>query len=316
MADGLPASFGVKNPRNEMPNIYDRVLMTGGGGMLAHALVSVLHRRGVQPVVLARAQLDIADALAMSDVRHQNPSLILNCAAYTKVDQCEIDEEAATRTNSMAPSLLAQTAKQIGAEIVHYSTDFVFNGRSTLPYRPDDTTDALSNYGASKWVGEQLVHRSGASHLIIRTSWLYGPNGPNFVQTMLNAARAGKALTVVDDQIGSPTFTHDLAEATLDLIDHGATGIYHATNSGQTTWFEFAKAIFEEFEVPNVNLKPISSAKWKETHPASATRPAYSALDCSETERLIGRKMPDWRDALHRYHLLENPKFETRNPNQ
>jgi dTDP-4-dehydrorhamnose reductase len=143
----------------------------------------------------------------------------------------------------------------------------------------------------------------GIDDLIIRTSWLYGPNGPNFAQTMLNAARAGKPLTVVDDQIGSPTFTHDLAEATLELIDRGATGIFHATNSGQTTWFEFARAIFEEFNIPNVDLKPISSVKWKELRPTSAIRPAYSVLDCSATEELVGRKLPHWREALHRYRL-------------
>jgi dTDP-4-dehydrorhamnose reductase len=285
----------------EKNDIFERVLITGGGGMLAHALVAQLQQRGVEPIVRPRAQLDVAQSLMTADVRQLRPSLILNCAAYTKVDQCEVDQEVATRVNSMAPGLLAQTAKQLDATFVHFSTDFVFDGNSDRPYRPDDRTNPLSTYGGSKLVGEQLVTRSGASHLIIRTSWLYGPSGPNFVQTMLNVARAGKPLTVVDDQIGSPTFTHDLAAVTLDLIVRGATGIYHATNSGQTSWFEFAKAIFEEFDVPSVDLKPISSAKWKAQRPTSAVRPAYSVLDCSATEAMIGRTMPHWREALTRY---------------
>jgi dTDP-4-dehydrorhamnose reductase len=179
----------------------------------------------------------------------------------------------------------------------------VFDGQGSQPYRPNDPINPLGTYGRSKAKGEQEMSGIGIDDLIIRTTWLYGPNGPNFVQTMLNAARAGKPLTVVDDQIGSPTFTHDLAEATLELIDRGATGIFHATNSGQTTWFEFARAIFEEFNIPNVDLKPISSVKWKELRPTSAIRPAYSVLDCSATEELIGRKLPHWREALHRYRL-------------
>jgi dTDP-4-dehydrorhamnose reductase len=300
-----------------MSNIYDNVLITGGGGMLAHALAQSLRARGYGSLLLDKNALDITSPDSVRDAlgRAALPSVILNCAAFTKVDLCETEPEAAYSVNANGAQNVAQWGTMLCAQrIVHFSTDFVFDGKGMRPYRPSDPTAPLSVYGASKLAGERAF---GPHDLVIRTSWLYGPSGPNFVQTMLNAARAGKPLTVVDDQIGSPTFTHDLAEATLDLLDRGARGIYHATNSGQTSWFEFAKAIFEEFDTPNVDLKPISSAKWKEQRPTSAIRPAYSVLDCSATEQLIGRPMPHWREALHRYRLeVENPKSEIRNPKQ
>lgn len=287
-----------------MSNLYDRVLITGGGGMLAHALAAALQRRGINPIVFNRKLLDVSKSNELANVfTSQNPTIVLNCAAYTKVDLAEVEPDDATSANVTAPSLLAQFAKRFNTKLVHFSTDFVFGGNATEPYAVTAPTEAKSVYGATKDLGDKLIASSGVVFLIVRTSWLYGTNGPNFVQTMLTAARAGKPLTVVDNQIGSPTFTHDLADVTLELIDRGSTGIYHATNSGQTSWFEFAKAIFEEFDIPNVDLKPISSAKWKELRPASAVRPAYSVLDCSATEQLIGRPMPHWREALHRYRL-------------
>lgn len=280
--------------------------------MLAHALSLKLRDRNVIPVALDKSALDLTSDDRVRDAygKHALPSLVLNCAAFTKVDLCETQPEAAFAVNETGAANVAKWALVFCAQgLVHFSTDFIFDGTSNIPYRPDDAPHPLNVYGASKLGGERQVALLGPTEsLIIRTSWLYGPNGPNFVQTMLNAARAGKPLTVVDDQVGSPTFTHDLAEATLDLIDRGATGIYHATNSGQTTWFEFAKAIFEEFGIANVDLKPISSAKWKALRPDSAIRPAYSVLDCGATENLIGRPMPDWRDALHRYRLAIEAK--------
>ena len=286
--------------------------------MLAHAFVHVLRCRGAEPVALERAALDITDPNVVDAAFDQHrPTLILNCAAYTKVDLAEAERDRADDVNGKGPLVLGVMSSDYLARLVHFSTDFVFDGSSAHPYRPDDPTNPLSVYGQTKLRGEVEAAAYAYRPLIIRTSWLYGPGGPNFVQTMLNAARAGKPLTVVDDQIGSPTFTHDLADATLDLIDRGATGIFHATNSGQTSWFEFARAIFEEFGVSSVDLKPISSAKWKELRPTSATRPRYSVLDCSATEQVIGRRMAHWREALHRYRVeVENPKSEIRNPKE
>ncbi|MBC8107974.1 MAG: dTDP-4-dehydrorhamnose reductase [Anaerolineae bacterium] len=271
--------------------------------MLGRAFEQCARPRRLPMRLISRADCDISterDVRLMFD--RYLPSLVINCAAFTNVDQSESDPAKADATNVLGIGHLARSAQKHDALLVHFSTDYVFDGTHRRAQKPDDETGPRSAYGRSKLAGERAMQEGTLKHwLIIRTSWLYGPKGPNFVQTMLNAARAGKPITVVDDQIGSPTFTHDLAGLTLDLIDRGATGIYHATNSGQTTWFEFAKAIFEEFEIPNVDLKPISSAKWRELKPASAIRPAYSVLDCRETEKLIGRSMPDWREALHRY---------------
>jgi dTDP-4-dehydrorhamnose reductase len=285
-------------------SLYDRVLITGGGGMLAYALIRALRIPGVEPIVLGRADLDISNAKLVKEVigRHE-PTLILNCAAYTKVDLCESEVDLATNVNAGGAHAIADAAWMVRAKLVHYSTDFVFDGQKGTPYRPDDAVNPLSMYGKSKRAGEVFIRANPLlDHLIIRTAWLYGPNGPCFPQTMINAAKAGKPLKVVNDQKGTPTFTFDLAEATLDLLDHNAKGIWHLTNSGETTWFDFTAAILEEFNL-ETDLSPTTSAEWKKLKPSSAIRPAYSVLDVSPYEKLVGKSMPHWRDALHRYHL-------------
>jgi dTDP-4-dehydrorhamnose reductase len=285
-------------------SLYDRVLITGGGGMLAYALIRALRIRGVEPIVLGRADLDISNAKLVKEVigRHE-PNLILNCAAYTKVDLCESEIDLATNVNAGGAHAVADAAWMVRAKLVHYSTDFVFDGQKGTPYRPDDPVNPLSMYGKTKRFGEVLMRTNALlDYLIIRTAWLYGPNGPCFPQTMINAAKAGKPLKVVSDQTGTPTFTFDLAEATLDLLDRNAKGIWHITNSGATTWYDFTAAILEEFNL-KTDLSPTTSAEWKKLKPNSATRPAYSVLDVSPYEKLVGKPMPDWRDALHRYHL-------------
>ena len=289
-----------------MPNdIYNNVLITGGSGMLAQALIRALRARGIEPTAIARAELDIADPHAVAAVINRiKPTLILNCAAYTKVDAAEQDEPTATAVNATGAAYVARIAAANLARFVHFSTDFVFDGRARRPYRTNDQPSPVSAYGRSKLAGEHAIMNSDYDpiYLIIRTAWLYGPGGPNFVQTMLNAARAGKPLKVVNDQTGSPTFTHDLAEATLNLIDANARGTFHVTNSGQTTWFGLTRAILEEFDL-KADLGPTTSAEWKQLRPNSAPRPAYSVLDCSDYERLSGKTLPGWRDALHRYRL-------------
>jgi dTDP-4-dehydrorhamnose reductase len=190
--------------------------------------------------------------------------------------------------------------------LVHYSTDFVFDGSGTRPYRPDDPVRPLSAYGRSKLLGEkELQDHAPDRWLILRTAWLYGRNGPCFPRSMVTMARQGKPLKVVNDQVGSPTLTDDLAAATLDLLDAGASGIWHATNGGQTSWFEFTRAILDEFGL-TTDLSPTTSAEWFKIRPNSAHRPAYSVLDVGPLEQKIRRTMPDWRDALRRYrHQVE-----------
>lgn len=266
--------------------------------MLAQALARTLQARGRQATILDRVQLDITDRDAVDRVvGWQCPRVVINAAAYTKVDQCEIEPELAMRVNGVGPGHLAQWCEGHGALLVHYSTDFVFDGRSTRPYRPEDPTGPLSMYGQSKLAGEQAIRSSGTEHLIIRTAWLYGDGGPNFVKTMLDRARAGQPVRVVNDQTGTPTLTDDLAEATLDLIERGARGTYHFTNAGQTTWFGFAAAIFQEFSV-QADLGPITSEQWQTLRPQSAIRPRYSVLDLSATEQVLGRPIREWRQAL------------------
>jgi dTDP-4-dehydrorhamnose reductase len=189
---------------------------------------------------------------------------------------------------------------------VHYSTDYVFDGTLRRPLRPDDPVGPQSAYGRSKLLGEQLLQRDPPDRwLIIRTAWLYGPGGANFPQAILNAARAGKPLTVVDDQVGSPTFTFDLAEATLELLDRDApSGIWHVVNDGQTSWYDFAAAILEEFHIEGVSLSPTSSGEWKRTRPNSAVRPAYSVLDITPFQQLTGHRTRPWRLALRQYASL------------
>jgi dTDP-4-dehydrorhamnose reductase len=282
----------------------EKFLITGAGGMLAQALAAFLRKRGKQHVSVARGALDITSE---EDVRrafekHQ-PTIVLNCAAHTKVDLCEEQETLARAINSSGAENLATASRDYGAKLVHYSTDFVFDGSSQRPYRPDDSTNPLSAYGRTKLEGERAIQRVNPSGwLIIRTSWLYGPGGPCFPQTMINAARAGKPLKVVDDQIGSPTFTHDLADATLELIDRGASGLWHLSNSGSVSWHGFTAAILKEFGL-KAELGTTTSAEWKKLRPNSATRPAYSVLDVEPYERLTGKPMRPWREALRDYRL-------------
>ena len=184
---------------------------------------------------------------------------------------------------------------------MHYSTDFVFDGSGTRPYRTDDPVNPLSAYGRSKLLGEQAIQKiNPPGWIIARTAWLYGPGGPCFPQTMINVAKAGKPLKVVADQIGSPTFTRDLAEATFELLDHNAGGLWHLTNSGSVSWHGFTAAILEEFGL-KTDLSTTTSAEWKKLRPTSAHRPAYSVLDVEPFHQTVGRPMRPWREALVDY---------------
>jgi dTDP-4-dehydrorhamnose reductase len=279
-------------------NLYDSILITGAGGMLAHALTDALRARGHQPLPLTRAQCDVAKDDDLRKIFDHHPTLLLNCAAYTKVDQCEQEPQLADAINGYAVGKMARLAREHGATLVHLSTDFVFDGRSNRPYRADDPVNPLSAYGRSKLLGETELQKS-APHdwLIVRTAWVYGRHGANFPRTMITAAQAGKPLNVVCDQVGSPTYTVDLAEGILALLDHGARGIYHLTNTGQTNWCDFAKAALEVFGV-NHPVGAITTADWQRMRPSAAARPRYSVLDTEPFVRLTGKSMRPWCDAL------------------
>jgi dTDP-4-dehydrorhamnose reductase len=223
---------------------------------------------------------------------------VLNCAAHTKVDLCEQEPEKAEAINGQVVGQLADLCEGHGALLVTISTDFVFDGKGTRPYRVDEPIGPLSEYGRSKALGEQLLPRSGlADWLLIRTAWVYGRGGANFPRTMVTAARAGKPLAVIDDQIGAPTYAADLAEAILAMLDAKARGIFHFTNSGQASWRDFAIAALAEFGLTNP-VAPLSSEAWQKMKPTSAIRPAYSVLDLSEYTAATGRTPRAWQDAL------------------
>lgn len=284
------------------------IVITGGGGMLAAAFKQTLSQRGVRAELISRKQWDITDSPQVERMFEDlHPTLCINCAAYTKVDQAESEQAQADAVNGRAVQTLAEVCNQYGTRLVHFSTDYVFDGSLRRPLRPDDPLGPQSAYGRSKLLGEQLLQSTALDRwLVIRTAWLYGPGGPCFPMTMINAARAGKPLKVIDDQIGSPTYTRDLADATLRLVDAGATGIFHVVNSGQTNWHDFTAAILEEFDL-KAELSRTTSAQWKQLKPHSATRPAYSVLDTSKYTQTTGHTMRDWRDALRAYrHAVES----------
>ncbi|HMO25795.1 MAG TPA: dTDP-4-dehydrorhamnose reductase, partial [Tepidisphaeraceae bacterium] len=245
-------------------NPLDRVLIVGHRGMLAQALASALDSRGIAHAGVDRDTCDITSPDSVAQIfREHHPTLVLNCAAYTAVDKCEVEPDAANAVNGIGVGHLASASRAGGAMLVHYSTDYVFDSTLRRPLRPDDPVGPKSAYGRSKLLGEQLLQSHAPDRwMILRTAWLYGPGGPSFPATMLRVAREGKPLTVVNDQFGSPTFTHDLAAATLNLITAGGQGILHLTNSGQTNWFEFARAIFETFGITPASLNPITSDDW------------------------------------------------------
>ncbi len=260
-------------------------------------LRDALTARGDAVVALARTELDVTDAHAIDAVvREHAPAVIVNCAAYTKVDQAEVEEELASAINGSAVASLARAANAIGALLIHISSDFVFDGSKRTPYEPDDVTGPLSAYGRSKLLGEHAAELA-EQHLIVRTSWLFGVHGPNFVEAIRNQIRKGtNPLRVVSDQRGCPTYTPHLAQAILRLVESNARGVVHYADADECSWFDFARAIAEECGA-SVEVKPVTTAEF----PRPATRPAYSVLSTRSYERATGATPASWREGLREY---------------
>ena len=273
------------------------VLVTGAGGMLATAVVPALERAGHAVTALARAELDVTRE---SDVRRvivgAKPDWVCHLAAYTDVDGCESRGEHAMRMNGEGAAYVAAAAREACAAMLAISSDYVFAGDDPTPRRESDAVGPVSAYGRSKLAGEQAVRAANPCHLIVRTAWLYGRGGRNFVDTIRAKALGGGPLAVVDDQRGSPTWTEDLAAALVELIARDITGTVHVTNSGDCTWHEFACEICAQVGVA-LDVARISSAQLARP----ANRPAFSVLDTSGLEPVMGRRLPHWRDALARY---------------
>jgi len=274
-----------------------KILVTGANGQLGRELVLLPAPRDMEIVGFGREELDITDLeQCRSVLRSHKPDAVIHCAAYTKVDQAESQPDEAYRVNAYGTRNAALAAEEVGAKFVYISTDYVFDGRADKPYREYDRTDPQTVYGRSKLAGEQLVQSLTSRYFIVRTSWVYGKHGANFVKTMLKLAEERKMLRVVDDQIGSPTYTLDLARFLLELVKTDYYGIYHASNSGICSWYEFAKAIFEERRL-NVHVEPCTT----EEFPRPAQRPAWSVLDHGAIRAHGFEPLRPWREALRDY---------------
>ncbi|SFF66946.1 dTDP-4-dehydrorhamnose reductase [Curtobacterium sp. YR515] len=271
-----------------------RTLITGAAGMLGRDLQLALQGRDV--TALGRADLDITDPDAV-DAAVAGHDVVINSAAYTKVDDAETHESDAAAVNATGPRLLAEAAVRHGAKLVTISTDYVFDGNGTAPYAEDAPTDPLNAYGRTKAEGEAHVRRIAPdSSYIVRTAWIYGAHGPNFAATMLRLAQTHDTVSVVTDQVGQPTWTGDLAARIVELVDADApAGIYHGTNSGQGSWYDFTKAIFAENGLDPDRVLPTDSAAFVRPAP----RPAYSVLGHDGWSRAGLAPMRDWREALH-----------------
>ena len=285
-----------------------KVLIVGKNGQLGRELV-VRAPQGWQVTALGSADLDIRNREAVSRVIDElQPELVINGAAYTAVDRAESDPEAAYAINGHGVAYLAEAAKMVGARFIHVSTDFVFDGRNSTPYLPRDRTNPVSVYGASKLEGERLAAAfCGTAALILRTSWLYGAHGQNFVTTMLKLMAEREVLRIVADQIGTPTWTGGLADAIYAFAEMEASGIQHWSDAGVASWYDFAVAIQEEALAIGllarvIPVEPIRS----EEYPTPARRPAYSVLDKTESWRLLGTPAPHWRVNLRK--MLEELK--------
>jgi len=276
-----------------------KVLITGAGGMTGSELVRQAQERSWDVVGLARGDLDITDADAVEGViGSERPDVIINAAAYTAVDAAEEDPEAAMAVNAAGAQNIARAARINGAQVLHISTDYVFDGEASVPYLPEDRPGPLNVYGESKLAGEMAIRDACPEHVIVRTSWVYSHEGKNFVRSMIRAAEEKSELRVVNDQHGCPTSSQDLAHAlvgTANLMMRSyVTGTYHFCNAGATTWFDLANAIFDLKDSAHPPVVPITTAEF----PTLARRPRWSVLDTSSFQIAFGVEPRPWRDAL------------------
>ncbi|MEG4248428.1 dTDP-4-dehydrorhamnose reductase [Microcoleus sp. Pol10D4] len=282
-----------------------KILLAGGSGQLAQELQPILLSSG-EVIAVDRTRLDLSQPesirQAMAEIQ---PDLVVNGGAYTAVDKAESEPELANAVNGIAPGILAEECEKLGASLIHFSTDYVFDGSHGSAYLETDSTNPLGTYGKSKLAGEEAIRKAGNRHIIIRTAWVYGNGGKgNFVKTMLRLGKEREEIRVVADQIGSPTWTGDLSAATsqiIPLLGQETFGTYHYTNSGVCSWYDFAIAIFEEAAQLGFPLKvqrviPITTSEY----PTPAKRPAFSVLSTVKISALLGTYPPHWRQGLRK----------------
>lgn len=281
-----------------------KVLVTGIKGQLGFDVCNELTRRGIENQGIDRDECDITNKQAVLDyIYNYAPDVVVHCAAYTAVDRAESEEHVCRRVNKDGTEYIALACKTINAKMVYISTDYVFNGEGDKFFEVDDETGPLNMYGLTKLEGEEQVRKIVEKYFIVRISWVFGVNGNNFINTMLRLSGGNKELQIVADQIGSPTFTYDLAPLICDMIETEKYGTYHATNEGECSWAEFAEHIFK-VAGQNVLVHHITT----EEYPTKAVRPKNSRLSKKSLDEAGFRRLPDWKDAVERYIKQYNGK--------
>jgi len=279
-----------------------KILVTGAAGQLGRELVLMLEAVGEEVVGIDRQELDLSRPETVAEgIAAHGADWVIHCAAYTQVDKAEEERELAFRINRDAAGAVAQGVRDCGGRLLHVSTDFVFDGEQSSPYKEEDAANPLSVYGWSKWEGEQAVREALPEAIILRTAWVYGVHGHNFVKTMLRLASEREELRVVDDQIGTPSWTADIAAAIRALIEAGVTGTYHFTNEGVASWYDFAERILSlgrelGFPVKARRVRPIPTSDF----PTPAKRPPYSVLSKQKIREVLGYEIPYWQHSLER----------------
>lgn len=277
--------------------ILMKVFVTGVKGQLGHDVVNELTERGIEALGVDIDEMDITDPVSVDKViREAAPDAVIHCAAYTAVDAAEENEELCRRVNAEGPGNIARVCKELDIKMIQISTDYVFSGEGIRFWKPEDVCEPQSVYGRTKYEGELAVQEILDKYFIVRIAWVFGINGKNFVKTMLNLAKTHDTIRVVNDQFGSPTYTYDLAKLLADMVVTDKYGIYHATNEGTCSWYDFACAIFREAGV-DVNVIPVTTAEYA----AKAKRPANSRMDNNKLTENGFAKLPAWQDALKRY---------------
>lgn len=275
-----------------------RVLVTGAKGQLGTDVVNELEKRGHRAIGVDIEEMDITDSEACKSViTGSKAEAVIHCAAYTAVDAAEDNVELCRKINAQGTANIAEVCRDLDIKMMYISTDYVFNGQGTRPWEPDDKREPLNVYGMTKYEGELAIEERLHKYFIVRIAWVFGVNGKNFIKTMLRLGKENGAVTVVDDQIGSPTYTYDLARLLVDMIESDKYGRYHATNEGLCSWYEFAMEIFKQAGMNEVVVTPVSSEQFK----SKAKRPSNSRISKEKLSENGFERLPTWQDALGRY---------------
>lgn len=275
-----------------------RILVTGVKGQLGHDVVNEMVKRGLEPVGVDLEEMDITDAGACRKVITESKvDAVIHCAAYTAVDAAEDNVDVCRKVNADGTRNIAEVCRDLDIKMMYISTDYVFNGGGQRPWEPDDHREPLNVYGLTKYEGEIAVEQNIQKYFIVRIAWVFGVNGKNFIKTMLRLGKEKGAVSVVNDQIGSPTYTYDLARLLVDMIQTDKYGRYHATNEGLCSWYEFACEIFRQAGMDEVKVTPVDS----DGFPAKAKRPSNSRMSKEKLTENGFERLPSWQDALGRY---------------